>query len=130
MKLNVVLFLLIIGCIFSINTFSQERKIEKRVYSNFRQGKLDVALTELDKLYDKYNMKSFYYYWKAYIYMAKVSELKKFENTIINRDSASYFIEKSQSLLSDAPLFLTTEDLNLDKLEFDVLFPGCNVILP
>ena len=130
MKLNVVLFLLIIGCIFSINTFSQERKIEKRVYSNFRQGKLDVALTELDNLYDKYNMKSFFYYWKAYIYMAKVSELKKIDNTNINRDSASYYIEKSLSFLSNAPLFLTSEDLNLDKLEFDILFPGCNVNPP
>ena len=130
MKLNVVLFFLIIGCIFSINTFSQERKIEKRVYSNFRQGKLDVALTELDNLYDKYNMKSFFYYWKAYIYMAKVSELKKIDNTNINRDSAGYYIEKSLSFLSNAPLFLTSEDLNLDKLEFDILFPGCNVNPP
>ena len=130
MKLNVVLFLIIIGCITSINTFSQERKIEKRVYSNFREGKLDVALAELDNLYDKYNMKAFFYYWKAYIYMAKVYELKKFDHTVINRDSAIYYIEKSLLNLSNAPLFLTSEDLNLDKLEFDILFPGCNVYPP
>ncbi len=130
MWFRLIYLLLFFIYFLSFKSFSQERKIEKKVYSNFREGKLDVALSELDNLYDKYNMKSFFYYWKAYIYMAKLSELKKFDNTIINRDSASYYIEKSLSLLSDAPLYLISEDLNIDKLEFDILFPGCNVNPP
>ncbi len=130
MWFRLIYLLLFFIYFLSFKSFSQERKIEKKVYSNFREGKLDVALSELDNLYDKYNMKSFFYYWKAYIYMAKLSELKKFDNTIINRDSASYYIEKSLSLLSDAPLYLISEDLNIDKIEFDILFPGCNVNPP
>ena len=130
MKLKLIYLILISNYFLAFNSISQNRKIEKKVYSNFREGKLDVALIELDNLYDKYNMKSFFYYWKAYIYMAKLSELKKFDNTIINRDSASYYIEKSLSLLSDAPLYLISEDLNIDKIEFDILFPGCNVNPP
>ena len=130
MWFKVIYLLLFFIYFLSFKSFSQERKIEKKVYSNFREGKLDVALTELDNLYDKYNMKSFFYYWKAYIYMVKLSELKKFDNTIINRDSASYYIEKSLSFLSDAPLYLISEDLNIDKIEFDILFPGCNVNPP
>ena len=130
MKLNIVFFLLLLDCIFSINAFSQERKIEKKVYSNFREGKLDVALTELDNLKDKYTDKSFFYYWKAFIHMEKISQMKKFDYTEINQDSASYHIEKSLGFLKEASKYLTPEQVSIDKEEFGVLFPGCDVLPP
>ncbi len=123
-------FLTSLLILIAIVTFGQERKIEKKVYSNFRAGKLDVALTELESLHDKYKEESFFYYWKAYIYMDKISELKKFNYTDISRDSASYYIQQSLRFLGEASQHLTPEHLTIDKEEFDVLFPGCNVIPP
>ena len=125
-----IFWILIIILNFSTFSFAQERKIEKKVYSNFREGKLDVALTELDNLKDKYTDKSFFYYWKAFIHMEKISQMKKFDYTEINQDSASYHIEKSLGFLIEASKYLTPEQVSIDKEEFGVLFPGCDVIPP
>ena len=52
--LRITYLILLFNVSISFSSFSQERKIEKKVYSNFRDGKLDLALTELDNLKDKY----------------------------------------------------------------------------
>ena len=64
--------------------FTQERKIEKRVLFNFKEGKLDVALEELDAMREKYSEYSFYHYWIGYIYLEKIAEMKKI-NANLNR---------------------------------------------
>ena len=63
--------------LISMNVFGQGRKIEKRVYSNFREGNLDLALEELEDLRSKYEENAFFHYWKAYIFIAKLNRYKK-----------------------------------------------------
>jgi uncharacterized protein (TIGR02145 family) len=128
--LRITYLILLFNVSISFSSFSQERKIEKRVYSNFREGKLDLALTELDNLKDKYGDKSFFHYWKAFIYMEKISQLKRYDYEIINRDNAVFFIDISLRTLKEASQYLTAEELSISKEDFEILFPGCIVIPP
>ena len=126
--LRITYLILLFNVSISFSSFSQERKIEKKVYSNFRDGKLDLALTELDNLKDKYGDKSFFHYWKAIIYMEKLSQLKNYEE--INRDNAVFFIDISLRTLKEASQYLTAEELSISKEDFEILFPGCIVTPP
>jgi hypothetical protein len=128
--LRIAYLFLLINVLVSISTFSQERKIEKKVYSNFREGKLDLALFELESMRDKYGDKSFFHYWEAYIYTEKINRLKASTWIESNRDSARIFLDSSLFLLDKAIKKLTSEELTIDKADFDALFPGCTIILP
>ena len=128
--LRITYLILLFNVSISFSSFSQERKIEKKVYSNFRDGKLDLALTELDNLKDKYGDKSFFHYWKAFIYMEKISQLKRYDYEIINRDNAVFFIDISLRTLKEASQYLTAEELSISKEDFEILFPGCIVTPP
>ena len=128
--LKITYLALLVNLLVSTSNFAQARKIEKNVYSNFKEGKLDLALFELESMHDKYSGKPFFYYWKAFIYMEKISQLKKFDYLEINRDSARFFIDKSLWFLGEASQYLTAEEVSINKEDFDVLFPGCIVALP
>jgi uncharacterized protein (TIGR02145 family) len=108
--------------------FTQERKIEKRVLSNFKEGKLDVALAELEALREKYSEYSFYHYWIGYIYFKKISEIKKI-NENINITHAEQLISIANKYLNKASELINQDQLNINKDEFDILFPGCPVTL-
>jgi len=126
-----ITYLLLLGNILvSISTFAQERKIEKKVQLNFNKGKLDLALFELESMRDKYGDKSFFHYWEAYIYTEKINRLKASTWIESNRDSARIFLDSSLFLLDKAIQKLTSKELTIDKEEFDVLFPGCTILLP
>ena len=122
--------MLLSNILVSISTFAQERKIEKKVQLNFNKGKLDLALFELESMRDKYGDKSFFYYWEAYIYTEKINRLKASTWIQSNRDSARIFLDSSLFLLDKAIQKLTSKELTIDKEEFDVLFPGCTILLP
>ena len=122
--------MLLSNILVSISTFAQERKIEKKVQLNFNKGKLDLALFELESMRDKYGDKSFFYYWEAYIYTEKINRLKASTWIQSNRDSARIFLDSSLYLLDKAIQKLTSKELTIDKEEFDVLFPGCTILLP
>jgi hypothetical protein len=128
--LKITYLLLLINVLVSFSSFAQERKIEKNVYSNFKEGKLDLALFELENMRDKYGDKSFFHYWKAYIYTEKINRLKTSTWIESNRDSARIFLDSSLFLLYNARKKLTSEELTIDKEEFDILFPGCTILLP
>ena len=108
--------------------FTQERKIEKRVLSNFKEGKLDVALEELDAMREKYSKYSFYHYWIGYIYLEKIAEMKKI-NSNLNILSAEELITTAKKNISKATELINQDQLNINKEDFDILFPGCDVIL-
>lgn len=57
--------------------FGQARKIDRKVYENYREGNLDLALQELEELKDKYDENAFFHYWRAYIYKKRVNLMKK-----------------------------------------------------
>ena len=122
---------LYISFVFSIVfSFSQERKIEKFVLSNFNEGKLNFALQELENLKEKYEEKAFFSYWKAYIFTEK---LKRFKNTDWdenNRAECIYLIESSQKLIDQSLSKLTPDQLNIDQDEFNILFHGCSIYPP
>ena len=128
--LKITYLLLLSNILVSISTFAQERKIEKKVQLNFNKGKLDLALFELESMRDKYGDKSFFYYWEAYIYTEKINRLKASTWIQSNRDSARIFLDSSLYLLDKAIQKLTSKELTIDKEEFDVLFPGCTILLP
>ena len=128
--LKITYLLLLSNILVSISTFAQERKIEKKVQLNFNKGKLDLALFELESMRDKYGDKSFFYYWEAYIYTEKINRLKASTWIESNRDSARIFLDSSLFLLDKAIQKLTSKELTIDKEEFDVLFPGCTILLP
>ena len=128
--LKITCVLLLSNILVSISTFAQERKIEKKVQLNFNKGKLDFALFELESMRDKYGDKSFFYYWEAYIYTEKINRLKASTWIQSNRDSARIFLDSSLFLLDKAIQKLTSKELTIDKEEFDVLFPGCTILLP
>ena len=128
--LKITYVLLLSNILVSISTFAQERKIEKKVQLNFNKGKLDLALFELESMRDKYGDKSFFYYWEAYIYTEKINRLKASTWIQSNRDSARIFLDSSLYLLDKAIQKLTSKELTIDKEEFDVLFPGCTILLP
>ena len=128
--LKITCVLLLSNILVSISTFAQERKIEKKVQLNFNKGKLDLALFELESMRDKYGDKSFFYYWEAYIYTEKINRLKASTWIQSNRDSARIFLDSSLYLLDKAIQKLTSKELTIDKEEFDVLFPGCTILLP
>ena len=128
--LKITCVLLLSNILVSISTFAQERKIEKKVQLNFNKGKLDLALFELESMRDKYGDKSFFYYWEAYIYTEKINRLKASTWIQSNRDSARIFLDSSLFLLDKAIQKLTSKELTIDKEEFDVLFPGCTILLP
>ena len=128
--LKITYLLLLSNILVSISTFAQERKIEKKVQLNFNKGKLDLALFELESMRDKYGDKSFFYYWEAYIYTEKINRLKASTWIESNRDSARIFLDSSLYLLDKAIQKLTSKELTIDKEEFDVLFPGCTILLP
>lgn len=122
------MFLLMVVVFFSTSTFfTQERKIEKFVYANFREGKLDIALQELENLRSKYEEKSFFNYWKSFILMEKLNRLKDSDWDESNRDLCFSLIEKSKGLLEKASTILTSDELNIDQEDFNVLFPGCSI---
>ena len=127
---KITYLLLLSNILVSISTFAQERKIEKKVQLNFNKGKLDLALFELESMRDKYGDKSFFYYWEAYIYTEKINRLKASTWIQSNRDSARIFLDSSLYLLDKAIQKLTSKELTIDKEEFDVLFPGCTILLP
>ena len=127
---KITYLLLLSNILVSISTFAQERKIEKKVQLNFNKGKLDLALFELESMRDKYGDKSFFYYWEAYIYTEKINRLKASTWIQSNRDSARIFLDSSLFLLDRAIQKLTSKELTIDKEEFDVLFPGCTILLP
>ena len=127
---KITYLLLLSNILVSISTFAQERKIEKKVQLNFNKGKLDFALFELESMRDKYGDKSFFYYWEAYIYTEKINRLKASTWIQSNRDSARIFLDSSLYLLDKAIQKLTSKELTIDKEEFDVLFPGCTILLP
>ena len=127
---KITYLLLLSNILVSISTFAQERKIEKKVQLNFNKGKLDLALFELESMRDKYGDKSFFYYWEAYIYTEKINRLKASTWIESNRDSARIFLDSSLYLLDKAIQKLTSKELTIDKEEFDVLFPGCTILLP
>ena len=93
--LKIIYLVLLVNFLVSISVFAQERKIEKNVYSNFRDGKLDLALNELEGMRDKYVEKSFFHYWKAYIYSEKINILKASTWIESNTDSARIFLDSS-----------------------------------
>ena len=122
------MFLLMVVVFFSTSTFfTQERKIEKFVYANFREGKLDIALQELENLRSKYEEKSFFNYWKSFILMEKLNRLKDSDWDESNRDLCFSLIENSKGLLEKASTILTSDELNIDQEDFNVLFPGCSI---
>lgn len=121
MKYLFVFFFILI----SINVVGQWRKIEKRVYSNFREGKLDLALEELQDLHSKYEENSFFHYWKAYIFIEKLNQYKNTEWNEYNRDVCLKYIENGQIELDLAIRKLTLDELSGDKQELTTLFPGC-----
>ncbi len=121
--LRITYFILLVNLLVSTSYFAQERKIEKNVYSNFREGKLDLALFELESLKDKYGDQSFFHYWKAIIYMEKITDLKKFDYLEINTDSARIFLDNSLVFLDKAIETLTVDQLNINKEDFNILFP-------
>jgi uncharacterized protein (TIGR02145 family) len=111
--------------------FSQERKIEKKVYSFYKLGKIDEALEGLEVLRNKYNDKSFYYYWHGLINYDKLSDLKKNKNEKINEklavsyiDSIIYHFNRSIHLLSEKDFDLDTSSLLIfyPKIEVDNIF--------
>jgi hypothetical protein len=128
--LKITYLVLLVNLLVTFSSFAQERKIEKNVYSNFREGKFDLALSELEGMRDKYGDKSFFHYWKAYIYTEKISQLINNDWVESNRDSARIFLDSSLFLLEKASQTLTVEELSIKKEDFDVLFPGCIVTLP
>jgi hypothetical protein len=128
--LKITYLVLLVNLLVSISTFAQERKIEKNVYSNFREGKLELALDELEGMRDKYGDKSFFHYWKAYIYTKKISQLINNDWVESNRDSARIFLDYSLVFLDKASQALTVEEISIKKEDFDVLFPGCLVSPP
>ena len=93
--LRITYLALLINLLVSFSSFTQERKIEKKVHLNFNEGKLDLALFELENMRDKYAEKSFFYYWKAYIYTEKINRLKVSTWIESNRDSARIFLDSS-----------------------------------
>ncbi len=108
--------------------FTQGRKIEKRVLSNFKEGKLDVALEELEAMREKYSEYSFYHYWIGYIYLEKIAEMKKI-NANLNILSAEELITTAKKNITKATELINQDQLNINKEDFDILFPGCEVIL-
>lgn len=129
LNIHISFFVLVLTFLCSKSTFSQERKIEKNVYPNLVEGKLDIALFEIDKMHEKYGEKSFFYYWKSYVYAQKIAQLKKEDYQLINIDSARIFLDNSINYLDKALSNLSIEDLNINKEDFKILFPGCLVFL-
>ena len=56
------LILLLSIILFSKIIFGQDRKIEKRVYANYREGKFDLAFQELEDLSSKFEENAFFHY--------------------------------------------------------------------
>ena len=107
---------------------AQERKIEKKVYNNFKDGKIDLAYSELTDMREKYEKYSFYHYWKAIIFMEKLAELKKIQGSILTYEATDN-IAYAKSSLNEATKLLSEDQLDVEKEEFDILFPGCSVVL-
>jgi uncharacterized protein (TIGR02145 family) len=119
------LILLLSFILFSIIVLGQTRKIEKRVYSNYREGKFDLALQELEDLSSKFEENAFFHYWKAYIYMAKINQMKKMEWVELNRNVCLNLIQNTNQELDLALIKLTINELSFDKEGLMTLFPGC-----
>jgi len=111
--------------LFSIISFGQQRKIEKRVYSNYKEGKFDIALQELEELKSKYEENAFFHYWKAYLYIAKLNRMKSMEWIEQNRNECLNLIQNANKELDLAKIKLTLDELSSDKEGLMTLFPGC-----
>ena len=119
------LILLLTFILFSIISFGQQRKIEKRVYSNYKEGKFDIALQELEDLKSKYEENAFFHYWKAYLYIAKLNRMKSMEWIEQNRNECLNLIQNANKELDLATIKLTLDELSSDKEGLMTLFPGC-----
>lgn len=105
---------------------AQERKIEKKVFNNYKEGKLNDALSELYELEENYAEKAFYHYWIAFLHMEKLAEMKKINDRIIISE-ASGSIQIAISSLNKAINLISESQLDIEKEEFEILFYGCNI---
>ena len=123
------LIFLLTFILFSIISFGQQRKIEKRVYSNYKEGKFDIALQELEELKSKYEENAFFHYWKAYLYIAKLNRMKSMEWIEQNRTECLNLIQNANKELYLASKKLTlvelSSEISSDKEGLMTLFPGC-----
>ncbi len=105
--------------------FGQARKIDRKVYENYREGNLDLALQELEELKDKYDENAFFHYWRAYIYKKRVNLMKKNEWIEQNKSECKSLITNTIKELEIATQKLTREEIAIDLDDYNILFPGC-----